>query len=854
MLANRPIRVVALALLILAPALALRQAQGLASQVPGASDPPKYVLPPQNIVEVFDAELLPQTFLSPNRQVVVMTKARAYSTIAELSQPMLRLAGSRVNPKTNGPHRASGLAGTGIFAITLKKIDGGPGINDTNVTMPPQARVSHVRFSPDGSRIAFIQTKDSGIELWIADTATGSAKAIVSGVDRINAITHGETTRALDPCDWLKDNLTMICKLVPPGRGQPPPEPAVPSGPNVHENYGKAAPAPTYEDLLKTAYDDALFEYYFTSQLAAINANTGAKTTIGRPGIFTTVAPSPDGQHLLVATIRKPFSHLMPMHGFAQDVQIWARSGAVEKTIVELPSHEGVPLTGVEPGPRAFHWRADQPATILWVEALDGGDLKNKVPFRDKVMAFAAPFTAPAVEVAKTEWRHGTIGYTNTGIALLTENDRASRRTRTWILEPGAATRKVWDRKQDAAYENPGDPVARRVDTDGRGGGRGSARGPFGGAAIVQNGDYIYLAGEGASPEGDRPFLDRLNVKTLKTERLFRSSSESLESFIAPMNDQMTKILTRYETQKDAPNYYVRDIGPGIDDARRAVTTFKDPQPRVRDVLRQYVTYKRADGVTLSGTLYLPPGYRQGTKVPLVMWAYPREFGDADSASQVTGSPNQFTMLRGASHMFLLLSGYAIFDNPTMPIIGPGETANDTYVEQLVSSAQAAVDKVVSMGVTDRDRIGVGGHSYGGFMTANLLAHSRLFRAGFAESGAYNRSLTPFGFQSERRTFWEVPDLYAKMSPFWHANQIKDPILLMHGEADDNTGTYPINSERLFAALKGFGATTRLVMLPNEAHGYAARETLLHVLAERVNWFDKYVKNAGARSTSDAQR
>jgi len=284
------------------------------------------------------------------------------------------------------------------------------------------------------------------------------------------------------------------------------------------------------------------------------------------------------------------------------------------------------------------------------------------------------------------------------------------------------------------------------------------------------------------------------------------------------------------------------------------VTQFKDPQPVVRDILRQYVTYKRNDGVTLSGTLYLPPGYKQGTKVPVIMWAYPREFGDADSASQVSGSPNSFTTIRGGSHMFLLLSGYAIFDNPTMPIIGPGETANDTYVEQLVASAQAAIDKVVEMGVADRDRIGVGGHSYGGFMTANLLAHSRLFRAGFAESGAYNRSLTPWGFQSERRSFWEAPDIYTKMSPFWYADKIKDPILLMHGEMDDNTGTFPINSERLYAALKGHGATVRLVMLPNEAHGYAARETLLHVIAERLNWFDKYVKNAGAKSTTDAAR
>jgi len=828
---TRHIRVLALGVLILAPVLVLR------AQVPSASDPPKYVIPPKNIVDVFDADLLPQTLISPNHQTIAMTKSRAYPTIAELSQPMLRLAGARVNPRTNGPHRDSGLPGTGIYSITLKKIDGGA---EVNVTMPPQPKLSHVKFSPDGSRIAFLQTKENAVELWIADANTGSAKAIVSGADHINAT-------AGDPCDWLKDNQTMVCELVPANRGAAPPEPMVPSGPNVSENYGKAAPAPTYEDLLKTSHDDALFEHYFTSQLASVNTATGAKANIGRPAIFGDVAPSPDGQHVLVSRIRKPYSHLVPMNSFAHTVEVLSRSGDVEGTIAELPSHEGVSLTGVETGPRSIRWRPDQPATVVWAEALDGGDLKTKVPFRDKVMAQALPFSGKPTELAKTEWRFGGIGFTDTGIALLTENDRASRKTRTWILQPGAEPRTLWERKQDAAYENPGSPVSRRADS-GRGGGGG--RGGFGGGAIVQIGDYIYLSGEGASPEGDRPFLDRLNVRTLKSDRLFRSSTESLESFVAPLNDQMTRVLTRYETQKDAPNYYVRDIGS---ETKRAVTSFKDPQPQVRDILRQYVTYKRADGVTLSGTLYLPPGYKQGTKVPLIMWAYPREFGDADSASQVTGSPNQFTMLRGASHMFLLLSGYAIFDNPTMPIIGPGETANDTYVEQLVSSAQAAVDKVVAMGVTDRDRIGVGGHSYGGFMTANLLAHSRLFRAGFAESGAYNRSLTPFGFQSERRTFWEVPDLYAKMSPFWYANQIKDPILLMHGEADDNTGTYPINSERLFAALKGFGATVRLVMLPNEAHGYAARETLLHVLAERLNWFDKYVKNANAKTSTDAQ-
>ena len=824
MIAYRSARVVAFLAVLFAPALL--------AQSPG-SEPPKYQLPPKAIVDAFDVAPLPQTMLSPNKQVLALTYRRAQPTITELAQPMLRIAGTRVNPKTYGPHRAALITG-----ITLKKVADG---SEVKVTVPPQANVSNVKFSPDGAHLAFLNTKENGIDLWVADTATGSAKAI-SGSDRMNAT-------AGDPCDWLSDNTTLVCDLVPTGRGPAPADPTVPTGPNVLENFGKPAPAPTYEDLIKTVHDEALFEYYFTSQLAAFNTATGGKTPIGRPAILDSVTPSPNGEYLLVAKIKRPFSHLVPMARFPQDVEIWDRKGAVARKIADVPSGEGTPLTGVEPGPRGYHWRADQPATMLWTEALDGGDPKVNVPFRDKVVSIAAPFTGQPAEIAKTEWRFGGLSYTEKGVGLLNESDRVTRRTRTWILEPGAEPRKLWERRQDAAYENPGSPVTRR-DTGDAGGGRGG-RGGGGGGAIVHTGDYIYLSGQGATPQGDRPFVDRLNLKTLQSDRIFRSAPDALETFVAPLSDDMSRFLTRSESPKDPPNYYARNRDTTT---KRPVTEFKDPQPQLRGVDHQFVTYKRKDGVMLSATLYTPPGYKKGDHVPVIMWAYPREFGDADSASQITGSPNRFLLVNGYSHLFLLLSGYAIFDNPTMPIIGPGETANDHYVEQLVASAEAAIDKIVEMGVGDRDHIGVGGHSYGGFMTANLLAHSRLFRAGFAESGAYNRSLTPFGFQSERRTFWEVPDLYAKMSPFWYANHIKDPILLMHGEMDDNSGTFPIQSERLYMALKGHGATVRYVTLPNEAHGYAARETLLHVLAERITWFDKYVKHAQPRTTTEAAR
>ncbi|HLJ73846.1 MAG TPA: prolyl oligopeptidase family serine peptidase, partial [Thermoanaerobaculia bacterium] len=676
--------------------------------------------------------------------------------------------------------------------------------------------------SDDGSRISFNNTTNDSVDLWVANINDGKAIKIA---DHLNATTG-------DPCDWLSDNATLVCKFVPTGRGRAPAEPAVPAGPNVQENDGKVAQVATYEDMLENAHDEDLFDYYFTSQLALVN---GSKKDIGKPGIYSEVVPSPNGQYFLVERVKRPFSHFVPYREFPEAMEVWSRGGAMVKLIADKPSHEGVPLTGVETGPRSVRWRPDQPATLVWSEALDNGDLKNDVPFRDRVVSLSAPFTAESTEITKTVWRFTNINYTEKGIALISEFDRPTRMTRTWIVESGAEPRKIWERKQDAAYSNPGTPVTRR-ETGVRFGGFGPQRdsGP-----IVQFNDNIYLIGEGASREGDRPFLDRLNLKTLQSDRLFRSAADAYEMPVAPLNDDASSILIRRETPKDPPNYWVGD---------KQITSFKDPQPMFRGVTKQYVTYKRSDGVTLSATLYLPPGYQQGQKLPVIMWAYPREFGDPDSASQVSGSPNRFLIVNGYSHLFLLLSGYAIFDNPTMPIVGPGETANDHYVDQLVASAQAAVDKVVDMGVGDRDRMGVGGHSYGAFMTANLLAHSRLFRAGFAESGAYNRTLTPFGFQSERRTFWQVPAVYETMSPFFYADKIKDPILLMHGEADDNSGTFPIQSERLYMALKGHGAIVRYVTLPDEAHGYAARETLLDVLAERLNWFDKYVKNAPPRT------
>jgi dipeptidyl aminopeptidase/acylaminoacyl peptidase len=786
--------------LILTPVLLL-------AQQPGTLET-GYQLPPKVIVDILDAPPPPTAIISPAQDVMALLDRASMPKIADLAEPMLRLAGSRINPRTNGPHSPASILG-----ITFKRIADGV---ETKVVLPPGVRISAPGFSPDGKWMSFTVNRPNGVELWMADTASAKARAVTAA-----------TLNALGGCDWLEDSSAMLCHFVVTGRGPAPTPPAVPTGPRIQENIGKAAPAPTFQDLLTNAHDEALFEYYFTSQLATVTP-AGVTAPIGRPAIFGEAAVSPDGQYVLVARIKRPFSRLVTAGQFAKDVEIWNRKGALVRTVGEEPLGEGVPIGGVNVGPRAYRWNPLEPATVLWAEALDGGDPKKTVPARDRVLSVKAPFAGEPAEYAKTEFRFGGLSWTEKGVAMLSESDRATRITRTWLIDaPGAAPRKLWERKQQDRYTNPGTPMLRP--------GRG---------AVLQAGDAIYLSGQGASPQGDRPFLDRLNLKSFATERVFQTDDTSYETVAALLSDDGKRLLTRRETKTDFPNYYVRDLAAGT---RRALTQFKDPAPQLTGIQKQLVTYDRNDGVKLSATVYLPPDYKPGTRLPFVLWAYPAEFTDAASASQVVGSPNRFTTISGASHLLFLTQGYGVMDNPTMPIIGPGETANDTYVEQLMASAGAAVDKIVDMGVADRDRIGVAGHSYGAFMTANLLAHGRLFRAGAARSGAYNRTLTPFGFQSEQRTFWEVPQIYEKMSPFFFAHKIEDPILLIHGEADNNSGTFPIQSERFYMALKGNGKTVRYVTLPLESHGYASRESNMHVLYEWITWFDKYVKNARPR-------
>jgi dipeptidyl aminopeptidase/acylaminoacyl peptidase len=772
-----------------------------------------YQRAPEAIRAILDVPPPPAVLVSPARDRLLLAQGVRYPPISDLAEPMLRLAGERINPQTNGPHRALRVVGLSLETIADGK--------ERKIALPAGARLGMPQWSPDGRRFAFTNTTASGIELWVGEAETAAARRL-AGL-RINAAFG-------TPFQWLPGSKTLLCQTVPEGRGAPPPAPKVPDGPVVQESTGRPAPVRTFEDLLQNPHDEDLFDYYATSQLVLADIQGERRTPVGKPGIFAAAQPSPDGEHLLVERLHRPYSYLLPAFAFPKEVEVWSRGGKVEHRLASLPLAEHVPIEGVPTGPRGVEWRPTEPATLVWLEALDEGDPKKKVPYRDRVLMLKSPFAGQPVELSRTEHRCTGVTWGETRqVALLNEYDRSRRWRRTFLLnpeQPGAPGPVLWDRSAQDRYRDPGTPAMRPL--------------PNGQRALWMDGTSIFLSGPGASPQGDRPFLDRFDLGTRKRERLFLSEPRSYEMVVALLADDGSRVLTRHETADEPPNYFVRSAGG----ARQALTHFPDPAPQLRAVKKRLVTYQRADGVPLSFTLYLPPGAEPGKPLPTVFWAYPLEFNDPSTAGQVSGSPNRFTTPAGISHLFFLTQGYAVLDDVAMPVIGDPEKVNDTYVEQIVADAKAAIDKAVEAGVTDRNRVGVGGHSYGAFMTANLLAHSDLFRAGIARSGAYNRTLTPFGFQSERRTLWEAPEMYVKVSPFMVAQKIHSPLLLIHGQADDNPGTFPIQSERLYQAIKGNGGTSRLVMLPFEAHGYQARESVEHTLWEMIAWFDRYVKNA----------
>ncbi|VTS02439.1 glutamyl peptidase : Glutamyl peptidase OS=uncultured Acidobacteria bacterium GN=HGMM_F17D01C19 PE=4 SV=1: Peptidase_S9 [Gemmata massiliana] len=775
-----------------------------------------YQKPPQAVIDILDAPAPPALSISPTGENLLLVQSARYPSIEEVAAPMLRLAGLRINPRTNGPARPTRVTGLSLVPVT--------GGDPKPIALPEKAKIGLPMWAPDGKRFAVQSTTDAGIELWVCALDELKLEKI-KGV-RLNAAI-GESAQ------WMPDSRTLLVQLIPEGRGEAPTPPIAPAGPVIQESGGKAAPVRTFQDMLKDPHDAALFEHYCTSQLALVNGEPEKPTiqNIGKPTINIGCDPSPDGQFVLLYRVQKPFSYLYPYSAFPRAVEVYKATGAKDSTVAELPLQDKVPIEGVPTGPRSIRWVPTLPHALIWAEAQDGGDPKKKVPHRDALFTATAGSEIRGTELLKIEHRLAGIDFFPTGNRMLVRDyDRDRKWGRTFLVSSTALLasepKLLFERSVQDHYGDPGTPVMRQLPS---------------GHSVIRTagdpaGDTFFLRGDGSTPKGDRPFLDKFDLKTTKAERLYHCPEGVYEEVVRVLNVSGTKVLIRRESVSEPPNYYYRDGAH-----EKALTKNTDPAPELRKAKKQLVTTKRADGTTISFTLHLPPDHKEGTKIPAVFYAYPVEFASADTASQVTGSPHRFTSVTGYSHLFFLTQGYAVME-VSMPIVGPPETANNDFIEQLNANAQAALDKAAEFGI-DTDRVGVMGHSYGAFMTANLLAHAKLFKAGIARSGAYNRTLTPFGFQNERRTFWEAPEIYGKMSPFYHAEKIKDPLLMIHGAADSNPGTFPVQSERMYQAVRGTGGTVRLVLLPHEDHGYSARESIGHVLYEQIAWFDKYVKN-----------
>ncbi|WP_266368589.1 S9 family peptidase [Tellurirhabdus rosea] len=790
-----------------------------------AQDAPTYLTPPKAIADLATAPPTPSVSISPKNDWMLLLERSDMPTIAELAAPELRIGGLRINPLNNGQSRALTFVGIRIKNIATKAEKPVSGL-------PENVRIADLSWSPDGKRIAFTVPKQTSIELWTADIATGAATRLLEGVnDAIPGV----------PFDWTPDGQSLIVKLIDQSRQQPPQAPSVPKGPTVQENRGGKAPSRTYQDLLKNATDEALFDYHIAGRLVKVGVN-GQQTPVLSARILTDFNLSPDGTYILTTTVKRPYSYLVPYSFFPKTIEVLSNDGKPVKTLADLPLAENLPtgFDAVPTGMRSVNWRADAPATVYYVEAQDNGDPNKEAAVRDKVFQLAAPFSAQPTELAALSLRYRGMIWGDNSIAMVSDGWWKTRKIRTHQLNPSqpGTLKTIFDRNTEDGYANPGSPV-----THTNAWGRNVLM-------LADKGKAIYLMGEGASAEGNRPFVRKMNLDTKATKEIFRSQAPYYEVPVEILDEKNNVILTRRESIDTPPNYFVRNLSKKSD---VQLTDFPHPYPALKAVKKELIQYTRKDGVKLTAKLYVPEGWSKDKgPLPMIMWAYPREFKSADAAGQVKNSPYEFIRLSWGGPLFWLTQGYAVLDDPDLPIIGEGTAQpNDTYIEQLVAGAEAAVNEAVRRGVADPKRVGVGGHSYGAFMTANLLAHSDLFAAGVARSGAYNRTLTPFGFQAEERTFWEAPEVYSRMSPFNHADKLKEPILLVHGEADNNQGTFPIQSERFYNALKGHGGTTRLVMLPYESHGYAAKESILHTLAEMNTWFDKYVKN---RPTEAAQR
>lgn len=775
--------------------------------------------PPKEIMELADYERAPMVMLDSKSEYMVLTYRSTYKTLEELNQPELRLAGLRINPVTNISSSANYYNNIKIRRIADKS-------EHQLAGLPANPQITNIQFSPDDKYFIFSNTTADGVELWIATLADATARKLTEA--RVNANIN-------NPFTWFRNSSEILVRMLPADRSALIDEKRdLPKGPIVSVGDGKAAQNRTFQDLLKNKNDELNFDAIANSELWKVSTDGKADKFLPA-AIYAGESFSPDGNYLMVTTIEKPYSYIVPMNRFPQVTKVYTAAGEFVKTINSVPLTEIMPkgFSAVRTGKRSMDWRSDKPATLTFVEALDGGDPSVKADFRDMMYSWDAPFTSEPKAMVKIPQRYAGVIWGDGQTAILRDSWYETRMTSTYMFSPDSPeiSLKLYNsRNMQDVYSDPGSFVTKKNQ--------------FGRYTLAIENGKLYLTGDGFTKEGQFPFVDELTLKTLTSKRLYRSDLPNRKEDIVSFTDiKKGVLLVRIESKNEFPNYYFRSLKKGNEITQ--ITSFANPFKSIENVHKEVIKYKRADGIELSGTLYLPAGYDKNKKdkLPLLIWAYPEEFKDAASASQSTQNANQFTAPYYGSFVYWVTRGYAVLDDASFPIVGEGKSEpNDTFIEQLVANAEAAINAVDAMGYIDRNRVAVGGHSYGAFMTANLLTHSKLFAAGIARSGAYNRTLTPFGFQNEQRSYWDAPDVYNRMSPFMNAASMKTPLLLVHGEADNNPGTFTLQTERYFQALKGLGAPVRMVILPKESHSYVTRENIMHLLWEQDQFLEKYLK------------
>lgn len=784
-----------------------------------AEETQTYQKPPKAILDLVDYELPPSVLIDSKADNILLIYRDTYKSIAELSEKELRLAGLRINPKTNIGSRTTYYNNIKLLKVGSKEIKN---ISD----LPENPRISNLNWSHDESKIAFTNTVINGVELWVVDVKKLKAKKISQA--NVNANMRSVMT-------WFKDNKSLLVKMMPKAKkALVDRDNTVPNGPTISVSDGSKAQNRTYQDLLKNKTDEDNFEQLATSELYEIDLNGNSKLW-HEARMFTSISLSPDGKFFMINAIQRPFSYLVTYSRFPGQTDIFKANGKLLKTFNQSPLIEDIPkgFMSVEKGKRDIQWRSDEKSTLFWVEALDEGDAEKEVEFRDELFQVRAPFNDKPESLFKTINRFYYVAWGDENHAIVNDYWWNTRMIKSSLINPSDLTQKaktISERNYQDVYSDPGNPIMHLNE--------------YGKNVLQIIDNHVYLLGAGYTEKGQFPFVDKFNLSSFETTRLYQSElTDKVESLRDAIDLKNGKILVQIQSPTDFPNYYIRDINSGD---LKQITSFKNPFESLVGIHKENIKYNREDGLELSGTLYLPADYDLDAKekLPMIVTAYPREFKDKSSASQSTNNPNEFTYVYWGSMIYWLTQGYAVLDDASFPIVGEGKTEpNDSFIKQLVSNGKAAIDAVDNMGYIDRKRVAVTGHSYGAFMVANLLSHSDDFAAGIARSGAYNRTLTPFGFQAEERSYWEAPEIYYQMSPFMHADKMDQPLLLIHGEADNNSGTYPLQSERYFNALKGLGATARLVMLPKESHGYRAKESILHLLWEEHEWMEKHVKN-----------